>query len=67
MEQQQQEQNKESDMLNEKENKKKKFVFKRGFIWRPVPTIVSTTLCFLISGVIFIVIGVIILHFSSTL
>ena len=65
MEQQQQEQNKESDMLNEKENKKKKFVFKRGFIWRPVPTIVSTTLCFLISGVIFIVIGVIILHFSS--
>ena len=40
-------------------------ILKKGFVWRPVPTILSTTLCFLISGIIFIVIGAVLLYLTS--
>ena len=58
-------QKKEEQPLKEGSSKKKVNIFRRGFVWRPVPTIVSTTLCFLISGIIFVVIGIIILYYSS--
>lgn len=38
---------------------------KRGFEWRPVSTINSTVLCFLISGIIFVIIGILIMHLSN--
>jgi hypothetical protein len=41
--------------------------YKRGFIYRPVPTITSTTLCFLISGIIFVIIGAVLLSFSNSI
>lgn len=45
-------------------NKKRRNVFKIGFIWRPVPSILSTTLCFGITGIIFLVLGIILLLYS---
>jgi hypothetical protein len=45
--------------------KNKTNVLKRGFVWRPVPSILSTTLCFLISAIVFIVIGAILLYLST--
>lgn len=50
---------------SEEKNKKNINPLKRGFIWRPVPTILSTTLCFLISGIIFILVGALILYYAS--
>lgn len=58
-------QRREDQPLKEGNSKKKVNIFRRGFVWRPVPTILSTTLCFLISGVIFVIIGIIILYYSA--
>jgi hypothetical protein len=44
---------------------KKTFLTKKGFTWRPVPTIFSTTLCFLILGIIFVIIGAVLLYMTS--
>ena len=44
--------------------KKRRNIFKIGFTWRPVPSILSTTLCFTITGVVFLVIGIILLLYS---
>ena len=59
--------NEENLNANEKfNNNKKKFIPKKSkFEWRPVPTIRSTTLCFFISGTIFIAIGGILLYLSQ--
>lgn len=60
--------NEDNHNLNDKTSSinKKKFIPKKSsFVWRPVPTILSTTLCFLISGVIFITIGAILLYYSQ--
>jgi LEM3 (ligand-effect modulator 3) family / CDC50 family len=58
--------NDENGNLNEKNLSKKKFVPKKHtFIWRPVPTILSTTLCFLLSGLVFLAIGAILLYLSQ--
>jgi hypothetical protein len=53
--------------LNNKDKIKKKnqSIIKKGFVWRPVPTIFSTTMCFLISGLVFIVVGAILLYMTS--
>ena len=46
----------------------KVFIFLRsGFSWRPSPTINSTVSCLVITGVLFIVIGIIILVFSKSI
>ena len=46
----------------------KVFIFLRsGFSWRPIPTINSTVSCLVITGVLFIVIGIIILVFSKSI
>lgn len=50
-----------------KHNKSNTNPLKKGFVWRPVPTILSTTLCFLISGVIFIIIGAILLYLATNI
>jgi hypothetical protein len=53
---------------NNKEQKIKKknpSIIKKGFIWRPVPTIFSTTMCFLISGLVFLVVGAVLLYMTS--
>ena len=51
----------------EKERLKKKGVpiVKKGFQWRPVPTIFSTTMCFLVSGLMFLVVGAILIYYTS--
>lgn len=46
-------------------NKKIINIFKKGYVWRPIPTITHTVLCLLITGVIFIALGIIILIYSS--
>ena len=51
-------QNNENDLLRDKKEKKVS-IFRKGIVWRPVPTVLSTTLCFAIIGVIFLVIGII--------
>lgn len=57
---------KTSQELDDNDKTKKKFIPKKqAFVWRPVPTFVSTTLCFLISGIIFIGIGGILLSLSQ--
>jgi len=38
---------------------------KKGFVWRPVPTIFSTTMCFLITGLVFFVVGAVLLFMTS--
>ena len=44
----------------------KLFIFLRsGFAWRPIPTIRSTVLCLEISGIIFLLLGILILVLSS--
>ena len=44
----------------------KLFIYLRtGFVWRPIPKIKSTVLCLEISGVIFIVIGIVIIILSN--
>jgi hypothetical protein len=55
--------------MNNSPAKKQKDVpfYKRGFIYRPVPTITSTTLCFLISGIIFVIIGAVLLYLSNSI
>ena len=53
-------QNNENDLLRDKKEKKVS-IFRKGIVWRPVPTVLSTTLCFAIIGVIFLVIGIIII------
>ena len=60
-----QEQHEQLDAQKGDKGKKKVSIFKRGFVWRPVPTIVSTTLCFSISGVICLIIGIIIVVLSK--
>ncbi len=40
-------------------------IFKKGLVWRPVPTILSTTLCLLITGILFLIIGIIVLLLSQ--
>ena len=57
-------QNNENDLLRDKKEKKVS-IFRKGIVWRPVPTVLSTTLCFAIIGVIFLVIGIIIIVYSS--
>jgi hypothetical protein len=59
---------KRSKNQNEEDSLKKQSEgnpLKKGFVWRPVPTITSTTLCFLISGVIFIVVGAVLLYYTT--
>ncbi len=56
--------------LNNKEErdklkKKNGSAIKKGFVWRPVPTIFSTTMCFLISGLVFLVVGAVLLYMTS--
>ena len=46
-------------------SKKRRNIFKIGFTWRPVPSILSTTLCFTITGVIFLVMGIVLLLYSN--
>ena len=46
-------------------NKKIIDLFKRGYVWRPIPTITHTVLCLLITGIIFIILGIIILIYSA--
>lgn len=48
-------------------NKKKTNIMKRGFAWRPVPTIFSTTMCFLITGLIFLVVGAVLIYMTSNI
>ena len=48
-----------------KEKKPPVNIFKKGFIWRPVPRIYTTVLTFFIIGVVFIVLGVVLLHYSK--
>jgi hypothetical protein len=50
---------------NEIPKKKGPNPLKKGFVWRPVPTILSTTFCFMISGIVFIVVGAILLYFTT--
>ena len=63
---------KEPDLSEEEENdivyeKLKKSKFKQQAVptWRPKPTVASTTIVFVCFGIIFIAIGLIILHFSD--
>lgn len=49
----------------EKLKKRNAALIKKGFAWRPVPTILSTTLCFSISGMIFIVVGAVLVWMTS--
>ncbi len=61
-----QENNNESPLNPESQSKEKYVnIFKKGLVWRPVPTILSTTLCLLITGIIFITIGIIVLVLSQ--
>lgn len=56
----------DGDHMNLNSKNSKIYVQKKsGFVWRPVPTILSTTLCFVISGVLFVAIGVILLFLSN--
>ena len=57
-------QNNEGDLLRDKKEKKVG-IFRKGIVWRPVPTVLSTTLCFAIIGVLFLVIGIIIAYSSK--
>ena len=50
---------------DDKFNQKMINIFKKGYVWRPIPTITHTFLCLLITGIIFITLGVIILILSS--
>lgn len=54
----------ESDIIYEK-LKKSKFKQQAVPTWRPKPTVTSTTVTFICFGLIFIAIGLIILHFSD--
>jgi hypothetical protein len=53
--------------MSEIRDKKLKSVpfYKKGFVFRPVPTITSTTLCFIVFGAIFVVIGSILFYLTS--
>ena len=55
------------DEENEEYEKLKNSKFKQQKLpgWRPVPTIASTTIIFLVFGVVFIVLGIVILVFSN--
>ena len=46
-------------------NNKEEEVQKKPFIWRPMPSIFSTALCFGILGLLMVIIGIILLTFSS--
>jgi uncharacterized membrane protein len=56
----------DDDQINLNNKNNKIYVQKKSsFMWRPVPTIISTTLCFLISGILFVAIGVVLLLLSN--
>ena len=57
----------EGDVMDEEYQKLKNSKFKQQKLpaWRPVPTITSTTIIFLTFGVVFIVIGAVLLTYSS--
>ena len=55
----------DKDRVEIEEKKKYTNPLKRGFVWRPVPTILSTTLCFLFSGMIFVLVGALLLYFTT--
>ena len=57
--------NKEKGDSDDKFNQKIINLFKKGYVWRPIPTITHTVLCLLITGIIFIFLGIIILIYSS--
>ena len=40
-------------------------IVKRGFTWRPVPTILSTTMCFMITGIVFLIVGAVLIYMTS--
>jgi hypothetical protein len=50
---------------DDKFNQKMINIFKKGYVWRPIPTITHTVLCLLSTGIIFITLGIIILILSS--
>ncbi len=50
-----------------KSDEKAVSLFKKGLVWRPVPTILSTTLCLLITGILFLLIGIIVLSLSKNI
>lgn len=56
-----------NDELKNLQNEQNKEVniFKRGFIWRPVPRIETTVACFSVIGIVFVVIGVVLLVYSK--
>ena len=56
---------KEKGDSDDKFNQKMINLFKKGYVWRPIPTITHTVLCLLITGIIFIFLGIIILIYSS--
>ena len=61
-----QENNNDEPLQSESKSKEKYVnIFKKGLIWRPVPTILTTTLCLLITGIIFLTIGIIVLILSK--
>lgn len=55
---------KEEEKLK-KNNKPPMNIFKKGFIWRPVPRIYTTIIAFFIVGAAFLVIGIILVHYSK--
>ena len=62
------ENNKEEPLEREKKSDEKVVsLFKKGLVWRPVPTILSTTLCLLITGILFLLIGIIVLSLSKNI
>lgn len=61
-----QNQNRHQDRYETEEKQRKTTnPLKKGFVWRPVPTILSTTLCFLISGIIFVLVGALLLYYTT--
>jgi len=59
------ENNNEKGDADDEFNKKIINLFKRGYVWRPIPTITHTVLCLLSTGIIFIILGIIILIYSA--
>ena len=70
-EKEKQEEKDEEDALKENQPRQQScmerlFIYLRtGFVWRPIPKIKTTVLCLEISGVIFVVIGIVIIILSS--
>ena len=55
----------EEDQLLSDEERNKENIFKKGKIWRPTPKIETTFTCFIIVGVVFIIIGIVLLVYTS--